>query len=81
MGGYVLRTTARTTVPLLVPLDEAWEPYREVVSLAELRWLIDTGALHGAVLEGRYLVSVAALAGRYLAAMVNRPPKPGRRRG
>jgi hypothetical protein len=69
----VVRTTFRTTrVVLLVPLEEAWVPYREVVTLAEARAMIDAGTLHGARLGDSYLVSVAALADRFLKAAVKR---------
>jgi len=75
----VLRTTFRTTRPaLLVPLDEAWAPYRDVVTLAELRRMIDAGTLAGATLGGRYLVSVAALADHFLGATVNPHAKAAR---
>jgi hypothetical protein len=86
-GESVLRTTFRTTSPaLLVPLEEAWEPYREVVTLADVRAMVDAGTMPGACLDGRYLVSVAALAERFLAATVKprlhpaHPPRAGRRR-
>ncbi len=75
------RTTSRTTlVPLLVPLEDAWEPYRDVVTIDALRSMVDAGTVACARLGDRYLVSLGSVADRFLRALVSQRRR-GPRRG